>query len=174
MAGMTAASCRNGHKCEDRQSDAIHALITRLRGRLRQDDGFRYPPRRRSKALRGPRETAKIAGRMATVWDIPGVIAAACLAMAPPCAYAQSAPNNAATGQTLAQQLCSRCHVVVPSGQRGWTDAPAFDAIANRQGATAAKLSAVIQKPHLHMLNTGLPQDQADAIAAYIISLRKG
>ena len=106
-------------------------------------------------------------------WKISAVVAAACLTMAAQCGYAQSVPNNAATGRNLAEQLCSQCHVVVPSGQPGWTDAPAFDAIANGQGATAAKLSAFIQKPHMHMLNTGRPQGEADAIAAYIISLHK-
>jgi hypothetical protein len=55
----------------------------------------------------------------------------------------------------------------------GWTDAPAFQTIANRTDWTAAKLSGLIQQPHLHMLNTGRPPSEANEIAAYIISLRK-
>jgi hypothetical protein len=63
--------------------------------------------------------------------------------------------------------------MVTPSGARGWTDAPAFEAIANRPGTTVATLSAIIQKPHMKMLNTERPKGEADAIAAYIISLHQ-
>jgi cytochrome c2 len=110
---------------------------------------------------------------MSTKWKISGVIATVCLMVAAQCAHAQPAPTNAATGQKLAEQLCSECHVVVPNGHAGWTDAPAFDVIANRPGNTAAKLSAFIQKQHMHMLNTARPRGEANAIAAYIVSLRK-
>jgi mono/diheme cytochrome c family protein len=87
-------------------------------------------------------------------------------------AAAQPAPNPVAPGKQLAQQYCVQCHVIVPSTKPGWTDAPAFDAIANRPGVTAAKLSEVAQKPHMHMMNDERPKNEADAIAAYIISLR--
>lgn len=50
--------------------------------------------------------------------------------------------------------------MVTPSSKRGWTEAPAFEALANRPGTTVAALSAVIQKPHMKMLNTGrLPKE---------------
>lgn len=101
------------------------------------------------------------------------VVATVCLAMSAQCANAQSATKNAAAGQALAQQYCAECHMVVPSSKSGWTDAPAFLAIANRQGTTQAKLSGFIQKPHMHMLNTSRPSHEADEISAYIMSLRK-
>lgn len=110
---------------------------------------------------------------MSAKWKISGVIAAACLAVVAQCGDAQSAPNNVVTGQKLAEQYCAQCHVIVPGGPAGWTDAPSFEAIANRPGTTAAKLSAFIQKQHMHMLNTARPRGEADAIAAYIVSLRK-
>jgi mono/diheme cytochrome c family protein len=87
--------------------------------------------------------------------------------------HAQPAPNAVASGKRLAEQLCVDCHIIAPSGTAGWTDAPAFGAIANRPGLTVAGLSAIIQKPHLHMLNAERPKNEADALAAYIISLRK-
>jgi len=88
-------------------------------------------------------------------------------------AGAQGVPDTAASGKALAEQYCVSCHVIVPSNQAGWTDAPPFAAIANRPGATAASLSAIIQKPHMNMLNDKRPKPEADALAAYIISLRK-
>jgi cytochrome c len=85
---------------------------------------------------------------------------------------AQPKRGTVAAGQRLAEQFCSRCHVIAPSGHGSWTDAPAFDVIANREGVTAGQLSAFIQKPHMHMLNTERPPGEANALAAYIMSLR--
>ena len=94
-------------------------------------------------------------------WPMPRAIAQA------------AAPNGTATGKSLAQQYCATCHVVTPTGHGGWTDAPRFDAIANRAGESADKLSTFIQKGHLNMLHDQRPKPEADAIAAYILSLRK-
>lgn len=85
---------------------------------------------------------------------------------------AQTTPKAAPSGAQLAQQYCSQCHVVMPDGKRGWTDAPSFDALARRDGQTVAKLAAVMQKPHMKMMNTERPPDEANAIARYIMSLR--
>jgi hypothetical protein len=66
-----------------------------------------------------------------------------------------------------------RCHPIAPTGKRGWTDAPAFEAIANRPCSTTETLSATIQQPHMKMLNIGRPVAEANDIAVYIMSLRK-
>jgi cytochrome c len=100
------------------------------------------------------------------------LLIAVCLAIASSTVFAAPAPKIVA-GQNLAQQYCAECHIVVPSSASGWTDAPAFDAIANRQGTTEKTISTYIQQPHMHMLNTGRPPAEANEIAAYIISLRK-
>jgi mono/diheme cytochrome c family protein len=100
------------------------------------------------------------------------LVAAACLALAPHTVLADPSPN-AAAGQKLAQQYCAECHAVVPSSKSGWTDAPAFEAIANRPGTTAQALSLFIQQAHMHMLNTQRPPAEANEIAAYILGLRK-
>jgi mono/diheme cytochrome c family protein len=99
------------------------------------------------------------------------LIALAGLAITPHVVLADQPPEVAA-GQKLAQQYCAECHVVVPSGKRGWTDAPAFEQIAGRH-RTQAELSAFIQQPHMHMLNTGRPPREANDLAAYILTLRK-
>ena len=85
---------------------------------------------------------------------------------------AWAATPAAQAGLKLAQQYCTECHVVVPSASPGWTDAPSFQTIANRPDWTVPVLSGFIQKPHMHMLNTGRPQAEASEIAAYIVSLR--
>jgi mono/diheme cytochrome c family protein len=84
---------------------------------------------------------------------------------------AQPVPNTAAAGKQLAQQYCVSCHIITSSGTGGWTDAPRFDAIANR--LSAEQISAFVQKPHMNMLNDQRPKAEADAIATYILSLRK-
>lgn len=101
-----------------------------------------------------------------------GMIVAACLAVTPQIGFAASGPNPA-SGQKLSQQFCAECHVVAPNGKSGWTDAPAFDAIANKSGATLSTLTAYIEKPHMHMVNTGRPPAEANDIAAYILTFRK-
>jgi mono/diheme cytochrome c family protein len=108
--------------------------------------------------------------RRLTIGRVLLVLAAAGLARH---AEAQGVPNTAAAGKALAQQYCVSCHVIGPSNQAGWTDAPSFVAIANKPGTTAAGLSAIIQKPHMNMLNDQRPKPEADALATYIVSLRK-
>lgn len=119
-------------------------------------------------ALWEPTVMAKVALTIAT-----GAVTTICLAMSAQCVNAQPATKNAVAGQALAQQYCAECHMVVPSSKTGWTDAPAFLEIANRQATTAAKLSSFIQKPHMHMMNTSRPPREADQISTYIMSLRK-
>ena len=98
--------------------------------------------------------------------------AAGCLVIASQMVFAASAPRPAA-GQKLSQQYCAECHVVAPNGKAGWTDAPAFEVIANKRGTTAQSLRNFIEQPHMHMVNTGRPASEASDIAAYILSFRK-
>lgn len=90
-----------------------------------------------------------------------------------PRAEAQAASGAVPSGKSLAQQYCATCHVTTAAGTGGWTDAPRFDAIANRPGESVQQLSSFIQKGHLNMLHDQRPKPEADAIAAYILSLRK-
>ncbi len=107
---------------------------------------------------------------MSRMWKLIWLFAAcAALGLAIVPFYASAAP---APGLKLAQQYCAECHKVAPSDASGWTDAPAFDALANRPGTTVASLSAIIRKPHMNMLHTGRPPQESDQIAAYIMTLR--
>lgn len=84
-----------------------------------------------------------------------------------------AAPSEIANGAALAQQYCSRCHVVAPSPSRGWTDAPPFETVANRPASNVAGLTSFIEQQHMHMLNLHRPPGEAHALATYIMSLRK-
>ena len=86
-------------------------------------------------------------------------------------AVAQQA--DSVVGRSLSGEYCMTCHVISPASGSGWTDAPSFVSIARRPGTTQAGLSAMIQKPHADMLNDQRPKPEADAIAAYIMSLRR-
>jgi mono/diheme cytochrome c family protein len=108
--------------------------------------------------------------RPSVAWTLLLIFAGAGLAGQ---AYAQAVPNTAAAGRALSEQYCVTCHVIDATNQKGWTDAPSFLAIANKPGTTAAGLSAIIQKPHVNMLNDQRPKPEADAMATYILSLRK-
>ena len=96
-------------------------------------------------------------------------LAASLVALGP---AARSAPGSVSTGQSIAQRDCTQCHVITPGGGSGWTSAPSFESIANRQNETASALSAYIQKSHLHMLHDKRTPADANAIAAYIMSLK--
>jgi mono/diheme cytochrome c family protein len=102
------------------------------------------------------------------------VIAVACLAIVPIVAFADPVPNDIAAGQKLADQICSNCHVIAATSKPAWTDPPPFAVIANRPATTNADLIAHIQKQHANMPATARPAAEANAIAAYILSLRKG
>ena len=100
----------------------------------------------------------------------------ACLAAAPP------APAQAAAGREIALQICSACHVVAPDQMfppmlNRLT--PSFAEIANRPGASAQSLRALIARTHwdpgkipMTMPDTMLTSEQRDQVVGYILSLR--
>lgn len=71
-------------------------------------------------------------------------------------------PSKAEAGEALAQQYRVQWHTIVPGASKGWTDAPAFDAIANRPTTTLASLTIFNEKAHMDMLNTGQPAGEAN------------
>jgi mono/diheme cytochrome c family protein len=86
-------------------------------------------------------------------------------------ALAQPAPNS--EGYRLSAELCARCHVVTAHGPGSWTDAPPFEAIANRPATTRKWLVDFISQPHAHMLTRDYTPAQVNSIAGYILSLRQ-
>jgi hypothetical protein len=63
--------------------------------------------------------------------------------------------------------------MIIPNGPASWTDAPSFESIANRPAITQQWLASFAQNPqHMDMLFEEYTRAQANAIAAYILSLR--
>jgi cytochrome c len=101
------------------------------------------------------------------------MIAIVCLAVSPRVAQADPAPEAVAAGQKLAQKYCADCHVIESTPKPAWNDPPPFQVTANRSDVTAASLVAHIRKPHGNLATNARPPAEADALAAYILSLRK-
>ena len=100
-----------------------------------------------------------------------GVLACCALAAIPALAWAQ--PATPAEGRRIAEQNCARCHIVQPAGGTGWTDAPPFVEIAQNPKITRAWMRDFVTRLHMHMLNTDRTQAEADALTAYLLSLRR-
>jgi mono/diheme cytochrome c family protein len=76
-------------------------------------------------------------------------------------------------GKTLAQSLCSNCHLVGAGTQEHVNaDVPSFREIANMEGQTAGAIIARIILPKHPMPQIPLTKDELADLAAYIISLR--
>ena len=93
----------------------------------------------------------------------------ACLLLAP---VQRAAAFDAETGERLANQWCSKCHLVGPSGVA--TDAaPAFEDIANDPARTDERLRTWLADPHPPMPNLSLSRDEIEAIIAYLRTLKE-
>ncbi len=77
-------------------------------------------------------------------------------------------------GSAIAQQVCVQCHDVGVDGltPRTQVGAPAFPAIANGDGTTAAGLADWMRKSHPAMPNFIFDEASVAALSAYIMSLR--
>jgi mono/diheme cytochrome c family protein len=82
------------------------------------------------------------------------------------------AAQDAEAGRHLAQQWCTGCHMIGPTGP-GADRAPAFVTVANDPRRTPARLRAWLSDPHPPMINPGLTNQEIDSIVAYIVSLRR-
>ena len=102
---------------------------------------------------------------------VAGMLAAGVLAVLPAIGRAQ--PATPAEGRRIAERHCARCHVVQPAGGAGWTDAPAFAEVAQDPKVTRAWMRDFVTRLHMHMVNTDRTQAEADAVTAYLLSLRR-
>jgi cytochrome c len=85
---------------------------------------------------------------------------------------AQELRGDASSGRRLAEAWCSECHSIELKTARTEKVAPAFTAIAKRESTTALALNAFLRSNHNTMPNFIVEQGDADAIVAYILSLR--
>ncbi|MBW7968404.1 c-type cytochrome [Bradyrhizobium sp. BR 10289] len=85
----------------------------------------------------------------------------------------RAAARTATEGHRLAQAWCQTCHAIEPGIAGLFDQAPSFEAIANRNGTTALSLKVFLKTSHQNMPNLVIAPDQADALASYILSLRR-
>ncbi|AWL96376.1 c-type cytochrome [Bradyrhizobium ottawaense] len=84
----------------------------------------------------------------------------------------RSGPRAVDEGHRLAEAWCQSCHAVEPHMAGFFDEAPSFQAIAERSGTTALSLKVFWRTSHQNMPNLVIAPEQADALSAYILSLR--
>ncbi|WP_457104642.1 c-type cytochrome [Methylobacterium sp. P5_C11] len=75
-------------------------------------------------------------------------------------------------GRTVAEQLCSQCHVIGREPQAGEFAGPAFLRVANMTSTTALSLDVFLQSHHQRMPSLRLDRHEMDAVIDYILSLK--
>jgi cytochrome c len=87
-------------------------------------------------------------------------------------ASATPAETSASEGHRLAKAWCESCHAVESHVLEMPNEPPSFQAIANSPGITPLALKVFFRTSHKNMPNLVIGQDQADALANYILSLK--
>ncbi|MDJ0641540.1 MAG: hypothetical protein QNJ15_01875 [Erythrobacter sp.] len=74
------------------------------------------------------------------------------------------------------EAACGGCHAVEPPFLSPNPGAPSFEAIANREGLSEDTLGAWLKDAHNYpeIMDFDLSAEQADEIAEYMITLRRG
>jgi mono/diheme cytochrome c family protein len=81
--------------------------------------------------------------------------------------------SNVEQGRELAARLCAKCHLNEGQAEkRSASEIPGFAAVANRQDQTIEHIVAWLQSAPPMMPNHHLSQDEIEALAAFIMSLR--
>ena len=105
-----------------------------------------------------------------------GLLGLATLALVGASASAGAAPGRPGepkSGLSIAQKLCSGCHMVAPgSNSTAQPGIPSFPAIAGHEGQTAERLAGIIIVPHPPMPTIQLTMTEIRDVVAYIMSLK--
>jgi mono/diheme cytochrome c family protein len=106
------------------------------------------------------------------------LIAALCLVP-----FTGALAQNSKAGKTLAVQVCSRCHAVLPGEGINPNPDPLpftkvgeplpFEDISNTPGITEMALYAWMTTSHPTMPNIALEREELRNVVAYIVSLKK-
>jgi mono/diheme cytochrome c family protein len=83
---------------------------------------------------------------------------------------AQDVGGDVAAGRRIADQWCSACHQIDALSSGGL--APTFPKVANLPSTTALSLKVFLRTSHQKMPNIQLTRSEADAVVAYILSLK--
>ena len=80
---------------------------------------------------------------------------------------APASAQPALDGATIARDVCAPCHSEAKGGP-----APSFSAIARMPSTTRTAITVFLKTPHAPMPNIMLSEDEIDALADFILSLR--
>lgn len=98
---------------------------------------------------------------------------AAIVLVAGPLTCAAGEADRIAAGRELAESLCAACHMRGNAAEKAASNSvPAFQAIARRPGQTEDGIVAWLRSVPPMMPNHHLTFDEADKLAAFILSLR--
>ena len=86
---------------------------------------------------------------------------------------ATAAETSVSEGHRLAKAWCEGCHAVEPHTLEFPGQPPSFEAVANQPGITPLALKVFFRTSHKAMPNLVIGRDQADALASYILSLKR-
>lgn len=83
--------------------------------------------------------------------------------------------DGATAGLRLAEARCSGCHAVTPGQVSPNSDAPPFASIVQRPGLTHSTATSWLRESHdfPEQMNFYLDHDQAEQLAAYLLTLRE-
>jgi mono/diheme cytochrome c family protein len=85
----------------------------------------------------------------------------------------EEAAEVVARGQQLADALCATCHLRGNEAEKlGASGVPGFRAVANRPNQTPEQIARWLRSVPAAMPNHHLTQDEVEALAAFIMSLR--
>ena len=85
----------------------------------------------------------------------------------------QARAGDAIRGQELAAMWCRACHLPGENRPANLLVAPPLEEVAQRSNIDAKTLTQLLMAPHPVMPDRGLSRDEADDIAAYLLSLQK-
>lgn len=78
--------------------------------------------------------------------------------------------QNLDNGRRLSERWCAECHAIGPGKSR---KARSFAAIAAKETVTAEMIASFLRLPHATMPNEPLTRNDAQDIAAFIMSMKK-
>lgn len=82
-----------------------------------------------------------------------------------------AAAQNADNGRHLSERWCVECHAITPAP--GKSRAQSFAAIAAKEKISAEMIASFLKLPHATMPNLPLRGNDAQDIAAFIMSMKK-
>lgn len=112
-------------------------------------------------------------GRAGTAATRPMMAALAAAWLLVPLSPATARADEIARGEDLAERLCAVCHLNPGQGDKtGPSTVPGFVAVAKRPGQTLDGIIAWLRLVPPMMPDHHLSQDEMEALAFYILSLR--